>query len=122
MSTKAEASTALAADDLVELYRLMTKVHLADARVRKGLSAGEFAMSYWPVDGHEAISAGAAFALAQTDRLVTTYRGLGDVVAKGINLPHYFAELLGRASGLSKGKAGAMGISDANSGVAWATG
>ena len=106
----------------IELYRLMSKVHLADARVRKGLSSGEIAMSYWPVDGQEAMSAGAALALAEADQLVTTYRGLGDVVARGIDLPGYFGEILGRSTGLSKGKAGAMGICDPDHGIAWTTG
>lgn len=105
-----------------ELYRLMSKVHHSDLRIRKGLSSGEIAMSYWPVDGQEAMSAGAALALSGTDQLVTTYRGLGDVVAKGIDLPRYFAEILGRSTGLSKGKAGAMGIYDPDHGIAWTTG
>lgn len=109
-------------DRAVELYRLMSKVHLADQRVRKGLSAGEIAMSYWPVDGQEAMSAGAMLALAESDQLVTTYRGLGDVVAKGIDLNGYFGEILGRSTGLSKGKAGAMGIFDPEHGIAWTTG
>lgn len=109
-------------DRAIELYRLMSKVQHSDQRVRKGLSSGEIAMSYWPVDGQEAMSAGAALALAETDQLVTTYRGLGDVVAKGIALPGYFAEILGRSTGLSKGKAGAMGIFDPQHGVAWTTG
>ncbi|WP_082958312.1 alpha-ketoacid dehydrogenase subunit alpha/beta [Mycobacterium alsense] len=113
---------ALSSDRAVELYRLMSKVHHSDQRVRKGLSSGEIAMSYWPVDGQEAMSAGAALALSGTDQLVTTYRGLGDVVAKGIDLPGYFAEILGRGTGLSKGKAGAMGIYDPDHGIAWTTG
>jgi len=112
----------LSSDRAVELYRLMSKVHQSDRRVRKGLSSGEIAMSYWPVDGQEAMSAGAALALADSDQLVTTYRGLGDVVAKGIDLPGYFAEILGRGTGLSKGKAGAMGIFDPDHGIAWTTG
>jgi 2-oxoisovalerate dehydrogenase E1 component len=106
----------------IDLYRLMSRVRHADERVRKALAAGEIAMSYWPVDGQEAMSAGAAFALERGDQLVTTYRGLGDVVARGIDLGPYFAELLGKRSGLSKGKAGAMGINDAGAGVAWSTG
>ena len=109
-------------DRAVELYRLMSKIHLADQRVRKGLSSGEIAMSYWPVDGQEAMSAGAMLALAESDQLVTTYRGLGDVVAKGIDLDGYFGEILGRSTGLSKGKAGAMGIFDPEHGIAWTTG
>lgn len=112
----------LSSDRAIELYRLMSKVHHADQRVRKGLSSGEIAMSYWPVDGQEAMSAGAALALADDDQIVTTYRGLGDVVAKGIDLAGYFGEILGRSIGLSKGKAGAMGIYDPDHGIAWTTG
>ncbi len=119
MDIEAQSSSS---DRAVELYRLMSKVHHADKRVRKGLSSGEIAMSYWPVDGQEAMSAGAALALSPSDQLVTTYRGLGDVVAKGIDLPGYFAEILGRRTGLSKGKAGAMGISDPSHGIAATTG
>ena len=123
MATQVDMGTwALSSDRAVELYRLMSKVHHSDQRVRKGLSSGEIAMSYWPVDGQEAMSAGAALALASTDQLVTTYRGLGDLVAKGIDLPRYFAEILGRSTGLSKGKAGAMGIHDPEHGIAWTTG
>ena len=104
------------------LYRLMSKVHHGDKRVRKALSSGEAAMSYWPVDGQEAMSAGAMLALADGDQLVTTYRGLGDVLAKGVDLRGYFAEILGRRDGLSRGKAGAMGIHDPAHGIAWTTG
>ncbi len=119
LDTEAQSSTT---DRAIELYRLMSKVHHADQRVRKGLSSGEIAMSYWPVDGQEAMSAGAALALSDSDQLVATYRGLGDVVAKGIDLPGSFGEILGRETGLSKGKAGAMGISDPDHGIAWTTG
>lgn len=119
LDTEAQSSTS---DRAIELYRLMSKVHHADQRVRKGLSSGEIAMSYWPVDGQEAMSAGAALALSDSDQLVTTYRGLGDVVAKGIDLGGYFGEILGRETGLSRGKAGAMGVFDPAHGIAWTTG
>lgn len=119
LDTEAQSSTS---DRAIELYRLMSKVHHADQRVRKGLSSGEIAMSYWPVDGQEAMSAGAALALSDSDQLVTTYRGLGDVIAKGIDLRGYFGEILGRKTGLSRGKAGAMGIFDPAHGIAWTTG
>jgi 2-oxoisovalerate dehydrogenase E1 component len=106
----------------VDLYRSMARAHRADARIRKGLSSGEMMFSFWSCDGQEAISAGCAVAMGPDDQWVTTYRGLADVVAKGIPLGPYFAELLGRADGVSKGKAGAMGVSDAGSGIAFATG
>ncbi|MEB4212170.1 dehydrogenase E1 component subunit alpha/beta [Mycobacterium sp. 94-17] len=123
MATQVDAEIqSLSSDRALALYRLMSKVHHCDRRVRKGLSSGEIAMSYWPVEGQEAMSAGAGLALMDTDQLVTTYRGLGDVVAKGIDLSGYFAEILGKSTGLSKGKAGAMGIFDPEHGVAWTTG
>ncbi len=112
----------LGKDTVVSLYRAMSKVHRCDERVRKGLMTGEAGFSYWPVDGQEAMSAGAMVALAPDDQIVTTYRGLGDVVAKGVTLGPYFAELLGKSTGLSKGKAGAMGVSEPGVGILWSTG
>ncbi|OJZ68987.1 dehydrogenase [Mycobacterium paraffinicum] len=123
MTTRLDAEpSSRAGDRAVALYRLMSRVHHGDKRVRRALSSGEAAMSYWPVEGQEAMSAGAMLALTEGDRLVTTYRGLGDVLAKGIELRGYFAEILGRRDGLSRGKAGAMGICDPDHGIAWTTG
>ncbi|WP_068180197.1 dehydrogenase E1 component subunit alpha/beta [Mycobacterium sp. UM_CSW] len=122
MSIQLQNETSLDRDRALDLYRLMSRVHHGDMRVRKALSSGEAAMSYWPVEGQEAMSAGAMLALSEDDQLVTTYRGLGDVLAKGVDLRRYFAELLGRRDGLSKGKAGAMGIHDPQHGIAWTTG
>jgi 2-oxoisovalerate dehydrogenase E1 component len=109
-------------DEAIALYTTMSKIHRCDARVRTALMTGEAGFSYWPVEGHEALSAGAALALEDGDQLVATYRGLADVVAKGVTLGPYFAELLGRSAGLSKGKAGAMGVSEPDHGIMWTTG
>jgi 2-oxoisovalerate dehydrogenase E1 component len=106
----------------LELYRTMVRVRLSDERIRMGILGGEFGFAYWPVEGQEAMSAGAACALGPGDQVVITYRGLGDAVAKGVPLRPYFAELMGKATGLSKGKAGAMGVSAPEVGIAWATG
>jgi 2-oxoisovalerate dehydrogenase E1 component len=109
-------------EEALALYTTMSKIHRCDARVRKALMTGEAGFSYWPVEGHEALAAGAALALDDGDQLVATYRGLADVVAKGVTLGPYFAELLGRSAGLSKGKAGAMGVSEPERGIMWTTG
>ena len=112
----------VSAEEAVVLYRTMSRVHLADEHVRRQIMSGQVQMSYWPVEGQEAVSAGAMQALASDDRIVSTYRGLGDVVAKGVELEPYFCELLGKITGLSKGKAGAMGVSDPAHGISWSTG
>lgn len=112
----------LSLDEAIALYRTMSKIRRCDERIRKAMLQGEFFFSYWPVEGQEAMSAGAAAALDEGDQIVTTYRGLADVVAKGIELTTYFGELMGKETGLSRGKAGAMGVSDPATGVMWSTG
>ena len=54
----------------------MTRILTCDERVRRGLSAGEFATTYWPATGQEAIAAALGTVLRTDDQLVTTYRGL----------------------------------------------
>jgi 2-oxoisovalerate dehydrogenase E1 component len=125
MSTETESDAGLETLDrakALELYRTMMRIRRSDERIRMGMAGGEFGFAYWPVEGQEAISAGAACAIRPEDQSVITYRGLADAVAKGIPLGPYFAELMGKATGLSKGKAGAMGVSAPEVGVAWATG
>ena len=107
---------------LRSLYRTMATIRAFDARIRRGLAAGEFAFSYWPVEGQEAISAGFGLCLAPSDKMVTTYRGSGDAIAKGVPLRELAAELLGRAGGTSDGKGGAMGLQWRDVGLAASTG
>jgi pyruvate/2-oxoglutarate/acetoin dehydrogenase E1 component/TPP-dependent pyruvate/acetoin dehydrogenase alpha subunit len=125
MSTDTESGARLESvgtDQVLEIYRRMALIRRSDERIRMGMAGGEFGFAYWPVEGQEAMSAGAAVALQEGDQLVTTYRGCGDSVAMGVPLGPYFAELMGKATGLSKGKAGAMGVSAPELGLAWATG
>ena len=93
------------------MYELMTLIRTCDERIRRGLSAGEFAFTYWPATGQEAIAAALGTVLANDDQLVTTYRGLHDQVAKGVPLGPLVAEILTRATGVNGGKGGAMHIS-----------
>ncbi|MDE2597254.1 MAG: dehydrogenase E1 component subunit alpha/beta, partial [Sphingomonadales bacterium] len=54
--------------------------------------------------------------ITERDYMVTTYRGIHDQVAKGVDLYGMFAEALGREGGLNKGKGGSPHISDPSSG------
>ena len=112
----------LGRDGLRSLYRKMTTIRAFDARIRRGLAAGEFAFSYWPVEGQEAIAAGVSEALAASDPWITTYRCAADAIAKGVPLRPLAAELLGRSAGTSGGKGGAMGVNWPEAGLAGATG
>ncbi|MEJ2205117.1 MAG: dehydrogenase E1 component subunit alpha/beta [Gemmatimonadota bacterium] len=105
-----------------DLYATARRIRAFDERIRRGLSSGEFRFNYWPVEGQEAISAGVCAALEPGDRMLTTYRGAGDAIAKGVPLEALAAELLGKASGTSGGKGGAMGVCWPDVGLMGATG
>jgi pyruvate dehydrogenase E1 component alpha subunit len=104
------------------MYQLMTRILTCDERVRRGLSAGEFATTYWPGTGQEAIAAALGTVLRTDDQLVTTYRGLHDQVAKGVPLGPLVAEILTRRTGVNAGKGGSMHISHPPSGLVLSTG
>lgn len=108
--------------ELTEMFTVMVTVRACDQRLRDGLANREFAITYWPVGGQEAIAGALAVALRPEDRLVTTYRGLHDQLAKGAPLDQVVAEILAKGTGVNKGKGGAMHVSDPSSGVMVSTG
>jgi len=61
-------------------------------------------------------------AVRRDDHLVSTYRNIGDTLAKGSDLVRILAEVYGRANGVSKGKGGAMHLHDTSAGFMTSTG
>ena len=61
--------------------------------------------------GQEAISAAVIETMTQSDQVVGTYRSHGIYLAKTLETDQFFAELYGRVTGSSKGKAGSMHLS-----------
>jgi pyruvate dehydrogenase E1 component alpha subunit len=104
------------------MYELMVLIRSCDDRIRRGLSGGEFACTYWPATGQEAIAAALGTVLRTQDQLVTTYRGLHDQIAKGVPLGPLVAEILTRGAGVNGGKGGAMHVSHPPSGLVLSTG
>ena len=104
------------------MYESMALIRACDDRVRRGLSGGEFACTYWPATGQEAIAAAIGVVLRTDDQLVTTYRGLHDQLAKGVPLGPLVAEILTRRTGVNGGKGGAMHIAHPPSGLVLSTG
>jgi len=74
------------ADVQRRLYELMALMKAADDRLSKGIASGELLCVYWPPRGQEAIAAAIGMCLRTDDQLVTTYRGLHDLIAKGVPL------------------------------------
>ena len=67
--------------------------------------------------GQEAVAVGVCAQLLPTDWVFINYRGHAFYLAKGGPLPEFFAELMGRSGGLSKGKAGSMHLADPAHGI-----
>ena len=67
--------------------------------------------------GQEAVAVGVAATLTRDDWVFITYRGHAFYLARGGPLPEFFAELMGRRTGLSKGKAGSMHLAAPRQGV-----
>jgi pyruvate dehydrogenase E1 component alpha subunit len=104
------------------LYGLMVLMMAADDRLSRGIRSGEFACVYWPPRGQEAIAAAMGVALRTEDQLVTTYRGLHDLIGKGVPLVEIYGEMLGRQVGAARGKGGTMHIARPESGLMMSTG
>ncbi|BDB42630.1 acetoin:2,6-dichlorophenolindophenol oxidoreductase subunit alpha [Mycobacterium kiyosense] len=104
------------------LYELMVLMKTADDRLSKGIGTGEFMCVYWPSRGQEAVAAAMAVALRPDDQLVTTYRGLHDLIGKGVPLEEIYGEMMGRVIGAARGKGGTMHIANPAVGVMFSTG
>ncbi|MBI2876095.1 MAG: pyruvate dehydrogenase (acetyl-transferring) E1 component subunit alpha [Candidatus Tectomicrobia bacterium] len=62
--------------------------------------------------GQEAIATGAISALREDDYVITAYRDHGHALAKGMDVKRTMAELLGKPTGVCKGKGGSMHLFD----------
>lgn len=67
--------------------------------------------------GQEAVSVGTVLALREDDYLTYTYRGHGPCIARGMSAEGAFAEIFGRASGVSGGLGGSMHLTDMDLGL-----
>ncbi|MBV1686201.1 hypothetical protein KRR38_00565 [Novosphingobium sp. G106] len=101
---------------LKAIYGQMARIRAVDKAVQAGLSSGRFQFTYWPMTGQECIPATISQLTTSRDYMITTYRGIHDQVAKGVDLYGMFAEALGREDGVNKGKGGSPHISDPSSG------
>ena len=111
-----QSNLAIEPEVLKAIYGQMARIRAVDKAIQAGLSAGKFMFTYWPMTGQECIPATISQLISKDDYMITTYRGIHDQVAKGVDLYGMFAEALGREDGVNKGKGGSPHISDPSSG------
>lgn len=100
-------------DEARSLLRQMVLIRRLEARAAELYSAGEIRGFLHLYDGEEAVAVGALRALGPDDAFVGTYREHGHAVARGLPLEAVVAELLGKATGCSRGRGGSMHLFDA---------
>ena len=79
-------------DQLERMYEIMQTITTADERMREEVKAARVQAAFYPVRGLEAVCAAMGIVLRPSDYLVSTYRNLGDAVAKGVPLAGVVAE------------------------------
>src|SRR3954454_10469918 len=72
--------------------------------------------------GEEAVAVGICSLLTDDDFITSTHRGHGHCIAKGVDIPGMVAELMGKSTGVCKGKGGSMHIADVDKGMLGANG
>ena len=107
---------------LVDLYRRMALIKLNDERFRATIKAGKIVAPYYSPRGQEVIPAAVSVNLTDDDYICTIYRGIHDMLAKGVPVKLLWAEIAGKATGTCKGKGGPMHITHPASGVMVTTG
>ena len=106
----------------VEIYRRMTLIKQNDDHMRRVIRTGRLVMPYYSPRGQEVIPAAVSVSLTDQDFLCTIYRGIHDMLAKGVPLRTIWAEVGGRVTGACKGKGGPMHITHPASGAMLTTG
>jgi TPP-dependent pyruvate/acetoin dehydrogenase alpha subunit len=102
---------------LLAMYERMLLIRAFEEACVQLYMEKEIRGSFHPCIGQEATAVGACFALRPDDYLTCTYRGHGACIAKGIDVGMAMAEMLGRKTGISKGKGGSMHWTDPDIGL-----
>ena len=106
----------------LEIYKRVALLKANDERSRKVIMTGRLVMPYYSYRGQEVIPAAMATALTDDDYWVTIYRGIHDMLAKGMPLNDLWAEVAGRVDGTCKGKGGPMHLTYPKKGIMVTTG
>lgn len=103
----------LASQHKLELYYWMRLTRVFDERMLALWKQGRGVGGTFSQRGHEAISVGAGYALGPDDVVAPMHRDLGTFLLRGLSPRRIFANLLGRATGVTRGRdANLHGVGD----------
>ena len=102
----------LTRQDRIELLRAMLQMRGIEQRAMSLYRQGKVPGSFYDGYGQEAVSAGAAFAMAAEDRLCILHRDLAAHLIRGVQPGRIFAQYMGRADGITAGRDGNVHFGD----------
>lgn len=100
-----------------DLYTGMYRIRQCEDQLNTVFSKNLFPGYIHSYLGQEACAVGVCAALRQDDCIVSTHRGRGHYLAKGMALKPMMAEMFGKATGIGGGRGGEMHAADPANGI-----
>jgi acetoin:2,6-dichlorophenolindophenol oxidoreductase subunit alpha len=107
----------MAIDGLPRMYERMLEIRTFELTASRLGREDKLIGNLHSSIGQEASAVGVCAVLDDTDQIVSTHRGHGHALAKGVSVERLFAELFGHVDGFCGGKYGTMHISDPEHGL-----
>jgi pyruvate dehydrogenase E1 component alpha subunit len=108
---------ALTRPQQLEAYRRMLRIRKFEEEGTRLFKAGDIPGAYHASIGQEAAIVGACMALSDSDAMTGTHRSHGHPIGKGADLKGLMAELMGKETGICRGRGGSMHLADAAVGI-----
>jgi TPP-dependent pyruvate/acetoin dehydrogenase alpha subunit len=117
MPNEVAAAGGLPVDMLREIYTGMVRIRQCEEQLNTAFAKNLFPGYIHSYLGQEACAVGVCTALRTDDCIVTTHRGRGHYLAKGMALKPMMAEMFGKATGIGGGRGGEMHAADPKLGI-----
>src|SRR4030042_5277688 len=97
-------------DLLIEMYRTMVRIRAFEDKVKDLYLRKAIRGTTHFSQGQEAVATGGCLALEPDDYMLTTHRGHGHCIAKGVTSKALLSEILGKVTGCCNGRAGSLPV------------
>lgn len=104
----AEINASLGSDEKIRFLAEMLRIRRFEQTALKYYNQGKMGGFLHLYIGQEAVALGTVSLMGNNDHVITAYRDHGHALAVGMDMNACMAELLGKATGCSRGKGGSM--------------
>lgn len=101
----------------LEFYRRMVRIRHFELAAEKQIKAGNIPGVCHSSISQEAAIVGACMSLSDSDYIIGTHRSHGHPIGKGAKIKPLMAELMGKITGICKGRGGSMHLADSSVGI-----